>query len=136
MICSGRRIHPTKTHPDFYLWGYLKYRVSVHKPQSIPDLKREIKTTIKAIRREGMQEVHRQFCSQNSRFLLAPRRSFRAYFLSSNKSSILKSIGLIFYSFQKLNILLMYVKFCNHNNKTLEIIQILVITSFFGSPCS
>ena len=30
----------------------------------------------------------------------------------------------------------MYVKFCNHINKTLEIIQILVMTGFFGSPCT
>ena len=30
----------------------------------------------------------------------------------------------------------MYVKFCNHINKTLEIIQTLVMTGFFGSPCN
>ena len=35
--------------PNFYLWGYLKDWVYVYNPQSIPDLKRAIKTTIKAI---------------------------------------------------------------------------------------
>ena len=43
---------PNYTPPDCYLWGYLKDRVSVHKPQSILDLKRETKTAIRAILRE------------------------------------------------------------------------------------
>ena len=43
---------PDLNPPYFYLWGYLKDRVYVHNPQSISDLKREIKTTILAIPRE------------------------------------------------------------------------------------
>ena len=30
----------------------------------------------------------------------------------------------------------MCLKFCNHIKATLEIIQILVMTGFFGSPCN
>ena len=42
-----------------------------------------------------------------------------------------QSIDFIFYSFLKPNILLIYVKCCNHINKTLEIIQVLVMIVFW-----
>jgi len=38
--------------PDFYLWGYLKDRVYVNNPQTIPDLKAAITAAIRAIPRE------------------------------------------------------------------------------------
>lgn len=40
---------PDLNPPDFYLWGYLKDRVYVNNPQSIPDLKAAITREIRAI---------------------------------------------------------------------------------------
>ena len=45
----------------FYLWGYINGKVYAHKPQSIPDLKTEIKATIKAIPREECEKVIKNF---------------------------------------------------------------------------
>ena len=56
------------------------------------------------------------------KFAYSAKDLISSIFLSSCKSKIFLSIELIFYSFLKLNMLLMYMKFCNHINKTLEII--------------
>jgi len=47
--------------PDFYLWGYLKYRVYGNNPKTIPDLKAAITAAIRAIRREECGRVIENF---------------------------------------------------------------------------
>ena len=48
---------PDLTSPDFFLWGYLKEKVFVNKPQSINDLKRNIEDQIRAISPEMLSNV-------------------------------------------------------------------------------
>ena len=48
---------PDLTVPDFYHWGYLKDIVYKNKPQSISDLKRNIKEEIRSISKETLQNV-------------------------------------------------------------------------------
>ena len=48
---------PDLTSPDFFLWGYLKEKVFVNKPQTINDLKRNIVDQIRAISPEMLSNV-------------------------------------------------------------------------------
>ena len=48
---------PDLTVPDFYLWGYLKDTVYKNKPQSIIDLKRNIREEIRTILTEILKNV-------------------------------------------------------------------------------
>ena len=48
---------PELTVPDFYLWGYLKDTVYKNKPQSIIDLKRNIREEIRTISTEILKNV-------------------------------------------------------------------------------
>jgi len=52
---------PDVNTPDFYLWGYLKYRVYGNNPKTIPDLKAAITAAIRAIRREECGRVIENF---------------------------------------------------------------------------
>ena len=66
---------------------------------------------------------------------LNTRHGQRALFLSSCKSDIFYSLDLKLFSFLKRSLLLMYVKLFNDLNKTLEVIQILMMIVFFlGHP--
>lgn len=42
---------------DFFLWGYLKSKVYVDKPRTLPDLKEAIRREIAAIPEEMLQSV-------------------------------------------------------------------------------
>lgn len=48
---------PDLTVPDYFLWGYLKSRVYQNKPRTIPELKENITTEVRAINREMLQRV-------------------------------------------------------------------------------
>ena len=48
---------PDLTSPDFFLWGYLKEKVFVNKPQTINDLKRNIEDQIRAISLKMLSNV-------------------------------------------------------------------------------
>ena len=47
------------TSPDFFLWGYLKERVYVNKPQTLQELKENIRNEIRELNRnpEILQSV-------------------------------------------------------------------------------
>ena len=54
--------HSTDLKPlDFYIWGYLKYRVYGKNPQNVPDLKAAITAVIRAIPREERGRVVENF---------------------------------------------------------------------------
>jgi len=54
--------HSTDLKPlDFYIWGYLKYRVYGNNPQNVPDLKAAITAVIRAIPREERGRVVENF---------------------------------------------------------------------------
>ena len=131
VIRSGRRIQPTKIPQFLYLWGYLKDRIYVHNPQNISDLKRAIKTTIKAIPRDECNKVIHSFVRRIQVYLQRQGAHFVHIFWALKFKDFLKYINLFFLSALKPNILLMHVKFCNHINKPLEIIQILMMIVFF-----
>lgn len=48
---------PDLTAPDCFLWGYLKEKVYVNKPQTIPQLKNNIRDEIRAITPEILRKV-------------------------------------------------------------------------------
>lgn len=48
---------PDLTAPDFFLWGYLKERVYVNKPETILQLKNNIREEIRAITPEILRKV-------------------------------------------------------------------------------
>ena len=77
--------------------------------------------------RESNREFYQHYSSMQS-------NSFRAHFLSFSKSNIFYGIDLKFISLLKPNMLLMYMKFYNNINKTLEVIIILLMIVFLGHP--
>ena len=67
---------PDLTSPDFLLWGYLKKKVLVNKPQSLIELKKIITREIREIRPETLEKVmaevikKAQFCeAENGRHM-------------------------------------------------------------------
>ena len=48
---------PDLTAPDCFLWGYLKERVYVNKPRTIPQLKNNIRNEIEVITPEILRKV-------------------------------------------------------------------------------
>lgn len=52
---------PDLTIPDFFLWGFLKSRVYVEKPRTLPELKEVIRREIQAIPRAMLQDSVRNF---------------------------------------------------------------------------
>ena len=48
---------PHLTSPDFFLWGYLKYKVYLNNPKSIDELKTNIETEIKNITPKMLENV-------------------------------------------------------------------------------
>ena len=90
---------PDLNSSDFYLWWYFKDRVYVHNLQSIPDLKKEIKKTIKAIPSEECKKIIDSFVSRIQVYLQRQRAYFEEMFLSSNKSKHFKSVDLVFFYF-------------------------------------
>ena len=48
---------PDLTAPDYFLWGYLKERVYVNKPQTIQQLKDNIRAEIRALQPETLTAV-------------------------------------------------------------------------------
>ena len=73
---------PDLNPSDVYLWGYLKDRIYVHNPQSIPDLKREIKATIKAIPREECKKIIDKLASRIQVYLQRQGAHFEENVLS------------------------------------------------------
>jgi len=55
--------------PDFYLRGYLKYRVYGNNPQTIPELKAAITAEIRALQREECGRVIENFARRIQMFL-------------------------------------------------------------------
>ena len=55
---------PDLSHPDFFLWGYLKDRVYKTKPQTIPELKRIIEQTVREIPVQVCRDVMTNFCKR------------------------------------------------------------------------
>ena len=53
---------PDLTAPDYFLWGYLKERVYVNKPQTIEQLKHNIEAEIRAIEPETLRAVMQNAC--------------------------------------------------------------------------
>ena len=45
------------TSPDFFLWGYLKERVYVNKPETLEQLKENINKEIREVRSETLEGV-------------------------------------------------------------------------------
>ena len=48
---------PDLSLPDFFLWGYLKFRVHANKPTNITELKENIREEIRAIPRSVCNSV-------------------------------------------------------------------------------
>ena len=48
---------PDLTGPDFFLWGYLKEKVYVNKPQTLQQLKNNIRAEIRALEPETLRGV-------------------------------------------------------------------------------
>jgi hypothetical protein len=50
---------PDLTHPDYFLWGYLKQVVYSNRPQTIEELKQNIEVAISNISQETLKNVVR-----------------------------------------------------------------------------
>ena len=46
---------------DFFLWGYLKSKVFVNRPNNLEDLKERIRREVRAVTREMIENVQREF---------------------------------------------------------------------------
>lgn len=55
---------PDLTAPDFFLWGYLKHKVFITRPQNLEQLKERIREAIREIQPETLQRVMNNFQSR------------------------------------------------------------------------
>ena len=52
---------PDLSPPDFFLWGYLKDRIYVNNPKTLPQLKKNITDVIKGIQKPVLKSVMQNF---------------------------------------------------------------------------
>ena len=85
VVPAGRR-HPSHLKRILASGGYLKDRVYVNIPKTLPDLKAAITAAIRVIPQEQCGRVIENFVRSDTSLAAAPGCSFGAHFMSSRET--------------------------------------------------